>query len=88
MVRELARGSWAGPRYEPYRDDGDDDEQAAEGSGYRSPSGDEDIEQGVAEGAPEETRRPNWQDNFLGILPGGMGGRRRARSPPPDNRQE
>lgn len=87
----MARGTWAGPRYEPYHDDGgdDDDEPAAEGSGSRSSSGDEDIEQGVAEAEPTEARRPNWQDNFFGILPGGIGGRRRAPSPTPqsDDRQ-
>ncbi|PTB68346.1 hypothetical protein BBK36DRAFT_1134921 [Trichoderma citrinoviride] len=86
VVRSLARGSWAGPRYEPYRDDGDDDdddEQVAEGSGYRSSSGDEDIEQGVAEAEPAEARRPNWQDNLFGMFPGGIGGRRRAPSPSP-----
>ncbi|KAH6605602.1 ring-9 [Trichoderma cornu-damae] len=89
VVRSMARGSWAGPRYEPYRDDGDDDEAAAEGSGYRSPSGDEDIEQGVAEPEPSETRRSNWQDNFFGIFPSAIGGRRRTRSPSPspDDRQ-
>ncbi|RFU76920.1 ring-9 [Trichoderma arundinaceum] len=86
VVRSMARGSWAGPRYEPYHDDGDDDEPIAEGSGS---SGDEDIEQGVAEVEPAETRRTNWQDNFFGILPSGIGGRRRARSPSPspDDRQ-
>jgi hypothetical protein len=81
----MGRGSWTGPRYEPYYDDGDDDddEQVAEGSGNRSSSGDDDVEQGVAEAEPSETRRSNWQDNFFGILPGGIGGRRRARSPSP-----
>ncbi|KAL7792616.1 hypothetical protein V8C37DRAFT_402339 [Trichoderma ceciliae] len=83
VVRSMARGSWAGPRYEAYHDDGDDDDQVAEGSGYRSSSGDEDVEQGIAETEPSETRRPNWQDNFFGILPGGIGGRRRGRSPSP-----
>lgn len=87
VVRSLARGSWAGPRYEPYRDDGDDedddDDQAAEGSGYRSSSGDEDIEQGIAEGEHAEARRPNWQNNLFGMFPSGIGGRRRAPSPSP-----
>ncbi|OTA08386.1 subtilisin like protease [Trichoderma parareesei] len=87
VVRSLARGSWAGPRYEPYRDDGDDedddDDQVAEGSGYRSSSGDEDVEQGLAEAEPTGARRTNWQDNLFGMFPGGIGGRRRARSPSP-----
>ncbi|KAM0260640.1 hypothetical protein ACHAQJ_002703 [Trichoderma viride] len=83
VVRSMGRGSWAGPRYEPYHDDGDDDEEVAGGSGYRSSSGDEDVEQGVAEAESSETRRPNWQENFFGILPSGIGGRRRARSPSP-----
>ncbi|KAL7817243.1 hypothetical protein V8C26DRAFT_420372 [Trichoderma gracile] len=88
VVRSLARGSWAGPRYEPYRDDGDDeddddDDQVAEGSGYRSSSGDEDVEQGIAEADPTEARRPNWQDNLFGMFPSGIGGRRRAPSPSP-----
>ncbi|KAL7929576.1 hypothetical protein V8C35DRAFT_315159 [Trichoderma chlorosporum] len=90
VVRSMARGSWAGPRYEPYHDDGDDDdEQAAEGSGSRSSSGDEDLEQGVAEAEPTVARRSNWQDNFFFILPSGIGGRRRAQSqsPPSDDRQ-
>ncbi|KAK4063087.1 hypothetical protein Trihar35433_8882 [Trichoderma harzianum] len=81
VVRSMARGSWAGPRYEPYHDDGeDDDDQVAEGSGSRSSSTDEDLEQGVAEAEPTAARRSNWQDNFFFILPGG---RRRAQSPPP-----
>ncbi|OPB35950.1 subtilisin like protease [Trichoderma guizhouense] len=87
VVRSMARGSWAGPRYEPYHDDGeDDDDQVAEGSGSRSSSTDEDLEQGVAEAEPTAARRSNWQDNFFFILPGG---RRRAQSPPPpsDDRQ-
>ncbi|UKZ76715.1 hypothetical protein TrVFT333_004424 [Trichoderma virens FT-333] len=90
VVRSMARGSWAGPRYDPYQDDGDDDEQVAEGSGSRSSSSDEDLEQGVAEAEPTAAaRRPNWQDSFLFILPGGIGGRRRAPSPSPpsDDRQ-
>ncbi|KAL7951940.1 hypothetical protein V8C42DRAFT_22584 [Trichoderma barbatum] len=89
VVRSMARGTWAGPRYEPYRDDGDDEEQVAEGSGYRSSSVDEDLERGVADPGPTEPRRSNWQDNFFFILPGGIGGRRRAQSPPPpsDDRQ-
>ncbi|KAL7920816.1 hypothetical protein ACQKWADRAFT_328501 [Trichoderma austrokoningii] len=89
VVRSMGRSSWSNPRYEPYYDDGDDDddEQAAEGSA--SSSSDEDVEQGVAEVEPSETRRSNWQHNFFGIIPGVVGYNRRPRSPspPPEDRQ-
>ncbi|GFP54506.1 ER degradation-enhancing alpha-mannosidase-like protein 3 [Trichoderma asperellum] len=82
-------GSTWEDRYEPYHDDGDDDddEQAAEGSA--SSSGDEDVEQGVAEVEPSEARRSNWQHNFFGIIPGvsGYNRRQRSQSPSPEDRQ-
>lgn len=88
VVRSMGRSSWTNPRYEPYHDDGDDDddEPVAEGS---SSSSDEDVEQGVAEVEPSETRRSNWQHNFFGIIPGVVGYNRRPRSPspPPEDRQ-
>ncbi|UKZ86701.1 uncharacterized protein TrAFT101_002525 [Trichoderma asperellum] len=89
VVRSMGRSSWTNPRYEPYHDDGDDDddEQAAEGSA--SSSGDEDVEQGVAEVEPSEARRSNWQHNFFGIIPGvsGYNRRQRSQSPSPEDRQ-
>ncbi|KAM0461061.1 hypothetical protein ACHAPV_000909 [Trichoderma viride] len=89
VVRSMGRSSWTNPRYEPYHDDGDDDddEQVVEGSA--SSSSDEDVEQGVAEVEPSETRRSNWQHNFFGIIPGVAGYNRRPRSPspPPEDRQ-
>ena len=47
VVRSLARGTSSGQSYEPYRDDGDNEDESLLGSGSTSGSGDPDLEPGV-----------------------------------------
>ncbi len=82
VVRSLARGSPSSPRYEPYRDDSDDDvqTQAAESVNNSSSSalpiapraGTEDVEQGIVSPTPTRSRRTNlagsWRDLIVGSL--------------------
>ncbi|KAK1982769.1 hypothetical protein LZ30DRAFT_589862 [Colletotrichum cereale] len=68
VVRSLARGSPSSPRYEPYRDDSDD-EVEAEASGSRDRA--EDMEQGILSPAPRG--RQNRPDGWLGLLSGSFG---------------
>lgn len=68
VVRSLARGSPSSPRYEPYRDDSDD-EISAEASGSSSIASrghthqddlDSDVEQGILSPAQHTHQQENW----------------------------
>ena len=69
VVRSLARGSPSSPRYEPYRDDSDD-ELDMPALGQRSPSPEhQDLEQGITIlPAPRSARRRRDQTNNEGWL--------------------
>ncbi|KAI1842178.1 hypothetical protein JX266_011586 [Neoarthrinium moseri] len=73
VVRSLARGSPSSPRYEPYRDDSDDDfvgEASTSSSGSSTRSArradtDLDVEQGILSPTP---RRTHQQENWFRAL--------------------
>ncbi|KAK7946273.1 E3 ubiquitin-protein ligase RNF13 [Apiospora aurea] len=75
VVRSLARGSPSSPRYEPYRDDSDDDFslQASSSSSNSSShmpirNDDADIERGILSPAPRGSREPARPDGWLGMI--------------------
>ncbi|KAH8884251.1 hypothetical protein GQ53DRAFT_401572 [Thozetella sp. PMI_491] len=76
VVRSLARGSPSSPRYEPYRDDSDDDFDIS-GPGRRSPSPvREDLEQGVTimpAPRPGRRRRNESSENWFTMLSNSLG---------------
>lgn len=98
MVRSLARGSASSPRYEPYRDDSDEDIQAlaAETVNESSSSAlpvprsiedeDDDLERGITSPRPNRHRRvspsPGSWRNMLASSLGG--GSRSPRTPQED----
>ncbi|KAH7316458.1 hypothetical protein B0I35DRAFT_354756 [Stachybotrys elegans] len=86
VVRSLAHGPSSEPRYEPYRDDSDD-EQDGEPSSSREYSRDEDPEQGVSSQEPREGRRFHLQQAWLGLFSNSRSSssRSRPRSPSPDH---
>ncbi|KAK3363670.1 hypothetical protein B0T25DRAFT_52375 [Lasiosphaeria hispida] len=74
VVRSLARGSPSSPRYEPYRDDSDDDVEAS-GSGVNQPPADRssDVEQGgILLPAPRRGIRMN-PNEWFSILSSSLG---------------
>lgn len=80
VVRSLARGPTSSPRYEPYRDDSDeDDDTQASGSGSRG----EDVERGIL--SPTPTHRPNRAEAWLGRLSHSFGATSRSSEPVPEN---
>ncbi|KAM5346734.1 hypothetical protein ACJ41O_009739 [Fusarium nematophilum] len=83
VVRSLAHGSSSEPHYEPYRDDSDDEETIAEGSGSRSNDQESDLEQGLISPEPPSARGRNRPDGWLSLFSSGIG---RARSPSPEDR--
>ncbi|ORY60644.1 uncharacterized protein BCR38DRAFT_43759 [Pseudomassariella vexata] len=80
VVRSLARGSTSSPRYEPYRDDSDDDflAQGSSSSANLSPRSasrqddGSDVEQGILSPAPRRAHRQVPQEGWLGILSNGF----------------
>ena len=80
MVRSLARGSPSSPRYEPYRDDSDDDLSAeatsssfSSGPSGRSPAArpedaDSDVEQGILSTPPARSAEAGAADGWLGMV--------------------
>ncbi|KAK0725593.1 hypothetical protein B0H67DRAFT_479539 [Lasiosphaeris hirsuta] len=77
VVRSLARGSPSSPRYEPYRDDSDDDAEAS-GSGVNRFSADEgsDVEQGgILSPAPRRGIQTNHNEWFFNVISNSLGGR-------------
>ncbi|KAF4999473.1 hypothetical protein FDECE_11509 [Fusarium decemcellulare] len=83
VVRSLAHGSSSEPRYEPYRDDSDDEETIAEGSGSRSDDRESDLEQGLLSPEPRSSRGWHRHDGWLSLFSSGIS---RARSPSPEDR--
>lgn len=78
VVRSLARGSPSTPRYEPYRDDSDDESVEASGSRANRPSSPDrrsDIEQGgILSPSPQRGRRANHNEGWLSMLSSSLGG--------------
>lgn len=80
VVRSLARGSPSSPRYEPYRDDSDDDFSAeatsssfSSGPSSRSPAArhddaDSDVEQGILSPQPARPAEAGPADGWLGMV--------------------
>ncbi|KAK6839930.1 Pa domain-containing protein [Apiospora arundinis] len=76
VVRSLARGSPSSPRYEPYRDDSDDDFslQASSSSSSHASShmpirhDDADVERGILSPVPRGSRDSARPDSWLGML--------------------
>ncbi|KAL1877381.1 hypothetical protein VTK73DRAFT_8676 [Phialemonium thermophilum] len=76
VVRSLAQGSPSSPRYEPYRDDSEDDIDATPSSQEaRSLSQDRrsDIEQGILAAPPGSDRRGIHVDGWFSILSSSLG---------------
>jgi len=88
VVRSLARGSPSSPRYEPYRDDSDDDiqAQAAETVNNSSSSAlpitgnllEDDLEQGIISPTPDRPRTTNRSGNWRDILASSFGSATRS----------
>ncbi|PNY24360.1 E3 ubiquitin-protein ligase RNF13 [Tolypocladium capitatum] len=87
VVRSLAHGSRNGPRYEPYRDDSDEDLDA-EASGSRSAETAPDLEQGILSPEPGDSYQSSRQEGWLGLLSNSFGTRTRQQSasPRPEDR--
>jgi hypothetical protein len=72
VVRSLARGPPSSPRYEPYRDDSDEDLEASAGSGSDSANGSSDGESDAGEETmslpPERLRRDARAERWTGML--------------------
>lgn len=96
VVRSLARGSPSSPRYEPYRDDSDDDvqAQAAETVNNSSTSAlpitgaleEEDVERGIVSPTPTRPRRTNRPGSWRGLLASSLGSTSRSPRPPQEDR--
>jgi hypothetical protein len=88
-VRSLARGSPSSPRYEPYRDDSDDDirvqstetESNSGSSVLPAPARETDLEQGIASPTPR-ARRSNLVGSWRSLLAGSL--RSNSRTPQED----
>ncbi|KFA79261.1 hypothetical protein S40288_03422 [Stachybotrys chartarum IBT 40288] len=84
VVRSLARGTSSGPRYEPYRDDSDDDLDA-EPSGSHAHDHEDDPEQGIS--SESQGRSFDRHHGWLGLFSGGRSPRPRPTSPGPAERE-
>ncbi|KAJ6785155.1 hypothetical protein PWT90_04085 [Aphanocladium album] len=83
VVRSLAHSSRSMPRYEPYREDSDDDVVA-------SSSLDSDVEQGINQPVPQNTQSASRGDGWLGVFSQSFGSgwqRVPSRSPSPATRR-
>lgn len=81
VVRSLAHASSSDPRYEPYRDDSDDDEPIAEASGSRSADHESDLEQGLLSPEPRPSRGWTRPEGWLSVFSNGFGNSARSQSP-------
>ncbi|PFH59432.1 hypothetical protein XA68_12309 [Ophiocordyceps unilateralis] len=83
VVRSLARGARDGPRYEPYNDGSEEDEEA-EASGSRAMDGPSDLERGIlSPRLDRESSRTGRHEGWLGLLSSSFGTRTRPRSQSP-----
>ncbi|EKD21550.1 uncharacterized protein L3040_006071 [Drepanopeziza brunnea f. sp. 'multigermtubi'] len=92
VVRSLARGSPAGPRYEPYHDDSDDDAQVEAAETVDEPSssalpiagsfGSNDVEQA----SPTRPRRSQQASSWRALLANSLGSSSRSPQPPQEDR--
>jgi hypothetical protein len=80
VVKSMARGSSSGPRYEPYHDESDDEPDAEASSSPRVEGSASDLEQGILSTEPQESRRPNAQEGWLGFFSNTFGSRARSSS--------
>ncbi|KAJ3495717.1 hypothetical protein NLG97_g3186 [Lecanicillium saksenae] len=83
VVRSLAHSSRSMPRYEPYREDSDDDVVA-------SSSLDSDVEQGINQPVPQNAQSTSRGEGWLGVFSQSLGGgwqRAPSRSPSPSARR-
>jgi len=89
VVRSLARGSPSSPRYEPYRDDSEDDYQiqaaetvnTSQTSALPIPSsldGQGDLEQGIISPSPSRPQRTNNPSSWRSLAVGSMGSTSRS----------
>lgn len=83
MVRSLAHSSRSMPRYEPYREDSDDDVVA-------SSSLESDVEQGISPSVPQNGQSSSRGDGWFGAFSQSLGNgwqRVPSRSPSPAPRR-
>ncbi|CZR63945.1 related to PA and RING finger domain protein [Phialocephala subalpina] len=97
VVRSLARGSPSSPRYEPYRDDSDDDyqTQAAETVNTSQTSalpipgsldGEHDLEQGITSPSPTRPQRTDRPASWRELIVGSMSSTRNSPAPAQEDR--